>query len=85
MSAHDDAMKAARQAFDNTPRIRGDSTINNVIDATVAAYLSHMRAAGFVVARVPDAKHNCNGHEYLTGEGGGWNACRAAMLEGDKP
>lgn len=49
--------------------------------------LYHLRAAGFVVARVPKkrAMPGAMGTEAAFDYASGWNACRTAMLEGDKP
>jgi hypothetical protein len=47
--------------------------------------LAHLRAAGFVVARVPDAKGDVRGYAAQVDYADGWDACRAAMIEGDRP
>ena len=46
-----------------------------------AAYLRHMRAAGFVVTRVPEAQAgNLFWGREGTADASGWNRCRAATL-----
>lgn len=83
MSAHDKALVAAGNAY----LAQGSGRFHRQIETAITAYLSHLRAAGFVVARVPNkrALPGAMGTEAALDYAQGWNACRATMLEGDKP
>jgi len=54
------------------PQQQGET---EAMSAAITAYLRHMRAAGYVVTKVPEPEPDC-GLEYETG----YNACRAEML-----
>lgn len=96
MTAHDEAVETAARALCNDdrqqagwpevtdeewPEVGGGSAYSRQSQVTITAYLRHMRAAGFVVTRVPEEDAE---HWGLTTWGlaraQGHNACRAEML-----
>ena len=105
MSAHTEAVEAAARALCNDdrqqagwqevtdeewPEVGGGSAYSRQSQVTITAYLRHMREAGFVVTRVPDAEPErewiggrMSAREASAQELGreeGHNACRAATL-----
>lgn len=102
MSAHDEAVEAARNALfdDHAERMGMPTRARNLTDEglraavvafepraklAIAAYLRHMRAAGFVVTKAMPAVDCLDAPGRMpAGEALGWvagfNACRAEML-----
>lgn len=79
MSAHDEAVEAAVETWLSTSTASG----RDGIVAAITAYRRHLRAAGFVVAKVPEngvPPGNLWEIRDLMNWLDGWNACRAAML-----
>lgn len=92
MSAHDEAVAAAAHIlraewFQHCGKRLFIRVAIRICAPIITAYLSHLRAAGLVVARVPKNRTMPGpmGTEAAFDYASGWNACRAAMLEGDKP
>ena len=96
-SAHDEAVEAmaialfARKNRETRPEViarmwgwltlKSQENYREYARAAITAYLRHMRAAGVVVTRGPEARAgNLFWGREGTADASGWNRCRAATL-----
>lgn len=84
MTPHDEAVEAACRAGWNDAWNELDDASQReelrIMNFDITAYLRHMRAAGFAVTRVPDARSPDGSTAERYALDISWNACRAEML-----